>query len=218
MNDYLSAGIGAGVSGVFGVLNNYLAGKREEKARSENFKYNEMAADNADARTRALYADLQSPAALLQQYKEAGLSPSLMFGGGGIGGQTTQGAQGEGASGVSPHTFGINPMDAANMALINAQVKKTNAEAEVLDQDAALKEIEREVDEMKKTAYKQEFTILSSYIDNNGKDVSLYEYASEFDDVDKFIKAAKEAAEKTDTNLYNSLMSENGQKFCAVSI
>lgn len=48
--------------------------------RRLNYKYNEMAAENADKRTRALYNDIYSPKALLGQYAEAGLSPSLMFG------------------------------------------------------------------------------------------------------------------------------------------
>lgn len=113
LGGFLQGGINAGL----GVINNWLASNREQNARYDNFFLNEKAADKADARTRSLYNDLQSPKALLQQYKEAGLSPSLMFGGGGIGGQLAQGAQGQGAAGIAPNTFGINPMQLRQLVI-----------------------------------------------------------------------------------------------------
>lgn len=125
------------MQGGFGILSSYLnnkwAEKREKAARKENFEYGEMSANAADARTRALYRDLQSPEALLQQYRAAGLSPSLMFGGGGIGGQTTQGAQGAGAAGISPTTYGIPPIDFAQIKLMESEANKNNAEADRLN-------------------------------------------------------------------------------------
>lgn len=112
-----------------GLLNNELARSRESQGRQENFGYNELAAENADKRTRALYNDLMSPESLLKQYKNAGISPSLMFGGGGVGGQVAQGAQGAGVAGINPHTFGIDPVAMAQVNLMNAQAKKTEEEA-----------------------------------------------------------------------------------------
>lgn len=98
--------------------------------RKENYQYGEMAADNADARTRALYKDLESPSALLQQYKEAGLSPSLMFGGSGVGGNIAQGAQGTGANGISTMQPAYkSPIEAEQVALMKAQERKLNAES-----------------------------------------------------------------------------------------
>lgn len=122
------------VTSIFGaLLNNKFGQQRESDAREENYFFGEQSAQNADARTRALYSDLQSPQALAQQYKDAGLSPSLMFGGGGVGGQTTQGAQGAGAAGVSPTTFGIDPLAGAQLDLIKAQTAKTNAETDAIN-------------------------------------------------------------------------------------
>lgn len=148
---YGEMAMGAGLDVVGGIFNNLMAKWREDAAREQNYKYNEMAAQNADARTRALYNDLQSPQALLQQYQAAGLSPSLMFGGGGVGGQTTSGAQGEGASGISPTTYGINPLEAANLALVKAQTRKLNAEADTEEGtnargEAEIKEIKTNVE------------------------------------------------------------------------
>ena len=115
-------------SGISGLINNAMSGWRESQAREENYKIGEKAAQNADKRTRALYWDLQSPQALLEQYKAAGLSPSMMFSGGGSGAQPSAGAQGGGAGGISPNVFPMSQMDVANLRLINAQEEKTKAE------------------------------------------------------------------------------------------
>lgn len=132
-------GVNAGTSALsagFGILSSYLSNKwaREnaEHDREENYKYNELAAGNADARTRALYNDLYSPQALMQQLKDAGLSPSVFYanGAGGISGQS--GAQGEGASGLRQDTFGIpnvTPLDLSQIELNKAQARNLNADA-----------------------------------------------------------------------------------------
>lgn len=117
-----------GTIGAAGV-NNLLAGQREEKARQSNFMYGELSADAADARTRALYNDLYSPAAQIRQLKEAGLSPSIYASGGLAGKSGTSGAQGSGASGIAPNVFGIDPLTASQMTLNKAQARKLNAEA-----------------------------------------------------------------------------------------
>lgn len=132
MNAYGEMAFGGLVNAGAGVISNFLAKWREEEARRENYKYGEMAADAADARTRALYNDLQSPYALLQQYKAAGLSPAAMYAGSG-GGAVPQGAQSNGAAGVSPTTYGINPMEGAQVALLEAQTRKLNAESDTIE-------------------------------------------------------------------------------------
>lgn len=148
--------------------NNLLAGKREENARQENYQLNEQAADNADARTRALYNDLQSPSALLSQYQEAGLSPSMMFGGT-PGGNPGQGAMGAGAAGISPTTFGFEGMDAsaiADIKLKNAEARKANAEA---DTEAGIND-----------RGKSELTMLVKKINNQELQNELQEYENTY--------------------------------------
>lgn len=104
---------------------------REGQAREENYRYNEMAANNADKRTRALYNDLYSPAAQLAQLKKAGLSPSLFYGdGGGIAGQT--GAMSAGGGSVSPSVFGIDPMTLAQTKLMEMQAYKAKQEGDAV--------------------------------------------------------------------------------------
>lgn len=123
---------GAAINGVYGVINNMWADKHTSKDRWWNHLYNEIAANNADTRTRALYNDFYSPQALMQQYLEAGLSPSLMFGGTpGQGGMS--GAQGAGGAGLQTPFYGISALEAAQISNLQAQTKKTEAETETIE-------------------------------------------------------------------------------------
>lgn len=110
-----------------------------EHAASVNYGYGEMSADSADARTRALYSDLYSPEAKVQQLKNAGLSVGLMYGQGGQGGtSSTAGAQGQGAGGQQgKQPLGI--LQSAELGLMAAQAKKLNAEANNIEGDTAKK-------------------------------------------------------------------------------
>lgn len=111
-------------------INNELAAQRERKAREANYIYGELSANNADARTRALYNDLYSPAAQIRQLKEAGLSPSIYASGGLAGKSGTSGAQGTGAHGIDPNVYGVSALEAAQIQNIKAQTEKTKAETE----------------------------------------------------------------------------------------
>lgn len=133
----MAAAAAIGLAGTIasGMINNAMSYGMTSNARWQNYNYGERAAANADARTRALYNDLQSPKALLQQYQEAGLSPSLMFsGGGGQGAQPSAGAQGSGAAGITPQSYGVDlgqvAMQSAQIDLMKADANKANAEAD----------------------------------------------------------------------------------------
>ena len=125
----LQAGVNtftAGANSLFGMLN-------AKKIAKLNYKYNEKAAQNADARARALYKDLESPMATIRQLKEAGLSPSL-YAGGNVGGSIgANGAQGQGTSGVSFQNGMMSPIDVAGIEVQEAQARKLNAEADELE-------------------------------------------------------------------------------------
>lgn len=108
-----------------------------DRDRRQNYLYGEMAAKNADKRTRALYSDFYSPEALKRQYEEAGLSPSLMFGGTpGQGGMS--GAQGTGANGPTTPYMPLSLLEAAQISKINAETEKTKEETAVLAGDNKL--------------------------------------------------------------------------------
>ena len=111
-----------------------------EHAAAVNYGYGEMAADNAQERTKALYSELYSPEAKVKQLKEAGLSVGMMYGQGGAGGtSSTPGAQGQGAGGQQgKQPIGI--LQGAELGLMAAQAKKLEAETENINQDTDVKE------------------------------------------------------------------------------
>lgn len=123
-------------------IQNYQSKENIEHAAKVNYGYGEMAADSADARTRALYSSLYSPEAKVKQLKNAGLSVGLMYGQGGAGGTTsTAGAMGQGAGGQqAKQPLGI--LQSAELGLMAAQAKKLNAEADNLKGDTEKKEKE----------------------------------------------------------------------------
>ena len=112
-----------------------------EHNRKRNFEYNEKAADNADKRQRKQYEDLYSPKALLEQYAAAGLSPSLMMSGGqsAIGQSSAQGNQSSGIQGPYPNAHLIDPLQAAQIANINADTKLKESQTDNTRTDTELK-------------------------------------------------------------------------------
>lgn len=181
----LSALMGLGTS----VLNNVFAGWREDNARQKNFHYNEMAAENADKRTRALYNDLYSANAQLNQLRQAGLSPSVFFGGQGASGMSVSpnGAEGSGVNGIAPNMHFIDPLTAAQIDNIKADTanKKENTES---------KSIENEIKLLESNLFKDEYDILKNtyFTLDDGSEYSLYEDAQRFDNFEDFLKNVRE--------------------------
>lgn len=103
-------------------------------SQKQSYKYNEMAAENADKRTRQLFHDLYSPQAQIRQLQEAGLSSGLMYAKGGIGGSGQAGAQAAPAQSQVGNLF-----DLQNAKLVDAQIK--NIEADTNKKNAETKGI-----------------------------------------------------------------------------
>lgn len=118
-----------GMAGQMGstLLNNYLARETTEHDRRENYRYGELAAQNADIRTRELYRDIYSPGAMLKQYQIAGLSPSVMYGGM-PGGGGSSGASAAGAASAQTPFMPMSLLEGAQIGNIIAQTQKTKAE------------------------------------------------------------------------------------------
>lgn len=155
--------VGGAVQAGLGAINNVWAQEQQREARRENYIYGEMAAKNADARTRALYNDFYSTEALMKQYKAAGLSPSMMFGGTpGQGGMS--GAQGTGAAGPGALYTPISMLEGAQIANINAQTEKTKAETANIEEDTTLKKFEQTTKE------------LENYILDKSKEFQINQY------------------------------------------
>lgn len=139
--------IGAGVGSTLGyVFNQNLMEEQHQYNLAENqhaaglnFTFGEQAAHNADTRARAFYEDYNSPQAMVRQLEAAGLSPALMYGGGGSGGQghaSTQGMQGAGAGNQQGKTVIPNAGLITEGALATSQIAKNMAEAKKSNADA----------------------------------------------------------------------------------
>lgn len=200
--------------GLFGtIVNNIMAEKREGRARAENYRYGEMAADMADTRTRALYGDLYSPSAQVKQLREAGLSPSLFYGdGGGISGQT--GAMGSGSGNISPNVFGFDPITSAQIANINADTRLKQNQANNVQSETDLNEIEKSMQEMKKKNASINFNLLNSFVIlDDGSYSSLSSEATKYNSFHEYLNKCRDIAEKTygkESKFFESLYTETG--------
>lgn len=139
----LGAFVGGGMAIAGNAINNMQNLNNSLTIMGRQNYYNEKSAENADYRTRKLYEDLYSPMARMQQIKEAGLSPSMLYADGASG---TQGQSGAMAPGVTAGVPGSS-MDLAGASaqwanviaqnrLINAQADKTEKEAGVVEDTA----------------------------------------------------------------------------------
>lgn len=110
-------------------VNNHLNRVNTERDRYQNFRLNEIAAQNADKRTRALYNDLYSIPAQMEQLKAAGLSPSIYASGGLAGASGQTGAQGAGPTGQKTNTYNIDPLTLSQIELNKAQATNLNVDS-----------------------------------------------------------------------------------------
>lgn len=216
MSDYGTAG-----AAVFGGFANGILGRFAQRDQMEllNTQYNrlysmnEQLAQNADKRTRALYNDFYSPQALLKQYKETGLSPSMMFGGTpGQGGMS--GAQGSVNAGVqspifNPQSILEGAMSAAQIANINAQTQKTKAETRNVESDTNLKELEKQFQQMNLGQYESEWNIINTaWEDENGNQTSLFEMADKHYRFESFLEEVRKDEATGRTNFKASTEAE----------
>lgn len=210
-NRYIGMLENGAIQGVLTGINNYLSRQQSEYDRQENYRLNELAAGASDQRTRALYNDFYSPKALMKQYKEAGLSPSILFGGTpGQGGST--GSQGGGPAGPSSTFMPLSLMEAAQVANIQAQTKKTQAETRNINEDTILKQTQ----EIWQTYLNSEKGIEVKLTTQNilinkdtGEYVSLYEIANNSYDYENFIKTVNNTS---DQEIKMLIGTEAGQK------
>lgn len=190
-NKYLGMLENGAIQGVLTGINNYLSRQQSDYDRQENYRLNELAAASADQRTRALYNDFYSPSALMKQYKIAGLSPSLLFGGTpGQGGAT--GGQGGGPAGPQSAYMPLSIIEAAQVANIQAQTQKTKEETKNIAEDTNLKLLQEEWNTMLNKEKSIEFKLTTTYVINtDGTTTSMFELAQNCYDYDKFIEEAR---------------------------
>ena len=140
----MSSGISGIIGGASGILNMLGVGRKKqiqqqkemvENAARINYKYGEMAAENAFERQQVLYNRTyqdQSYANQVAQMDAAGLSPGLMYGKGGAGGGSTTGAP-MGATGAAGAGAAADPnmQLQALMSLRQVRMSERKNEAEI---------------------------------------------------------------------------------------
>lgn len=203
-----------GAENIFGAMlglvgnayNNRQGAMREQAARMGNYYYNELSAQKADQRTRLLYHDIYSPEALMKQYKAAGLSPSLMFGGTpGQGGMS--GAQGAGVN--QPSTYmPFNLLEAAQIGLIAAQTKKTNAETDKVKSQTTGQDLQNEFDTWRNGVRDAEVQISTAWLTDpeTGVTESLYDVAKRSNSFKEFYDIVKNAAQSSGDSTISQYM------------
>lgn len=195
--------IAAGINAYVNKRADERAEGREMRARADAYRWNEAAADAADARSRALYEDYESPAAMLRQIREAGMSPSLMFSGAGAGGGAVpSGAQGGGTAGGNASVLGGAAMtaggmsgnDLANLALMKAQIDNIKADTRSKDAGTEHQKIVNEWDATRNNVYQAEANLMGTYIDGlDGNVSSIDDIATSSSDYEDFINRLRKS-------------------------
>lgn len=189
---------------------NYLQGlinqKFAEQERAKNFEWNERAAQAADNRQRAQYQDLYSPEAMLQQYKAAGLSTSMMMSGGApVTGGTAAGNMSAGTSGAYPSAGSMsNPLMGVDMMKAITDLKGQEIEN-------SLKEIQKNMDEITAAKMQEEYNILKLTFWNplSNSTTSIGDFARSYKNFDSFKKALMELELSSHyKNLFNTEIGE----------
>lgn len=159
--DWGNVATGMAMDATGSVINNL----SNEVQMERTFGFNERAAKNADARTRALFTDLYSPEAKVKQLKKAGLSVGMMYGQGGASGtSSTQGAQGAGAG--NQQAAHVNLSKQLELGMMQAQIKALEAGANKDDADAKNKEQDRLLKEQQTLKLTEEITEVKERVKN----------------------------------------------------
>lgn len=135
------------------------------------YQQSEQAADNAMKRSLDMYNLTQSPAAMVQQLKEAGLSIGMMYGKGGMGGHTVSGPQGQAQGGQGAPSLGLqNLVDPLTLA----QIKNINADTKNKEQDTKNKETQNQTELLNQevTRVNKEFLQIELQIRQNDLTIS----------------------------------------------
>lgn len=184
----------AGLSIAQGAINNWLGERRENRAVERDYYLSERAADKAAQRQGEMYERFFSPQALMQQYNAAGLSPGLMMGGtpgSSMGGSSAP----QGGAAMQPSTF--MPIDVlgqiAQLENLKANTKKTNAEADKIEEDTKGSELQNKWQEMMNEEKWQGWKIFSEHHQRNGDGapISLTDLAQECEDWEEFREATR---------------------------
>lgn len=202
-----------------------MIGKMYTDANRDRYTHisGEVSADNALARQEYFYNTYQSPEAMLRQYKEAGLSPSLMFSKGAGGGAGTTGVAGTPRSSSNSDASKMSSIFSAvgQAAQLATQIAQVKAQTQNLNADTALKmsqagKVNAETEYQNYINENQNVTnkLANAYILQNPNDMttgtSFFDIACISDSYGDFMKAVKGI--KWGSEIQTLIHTENGQR------
>ena len=137
----ITAGINYGVTSALNEQNAKLNQKYWDIQNKKLYEQSEQSAENAHQRTIDLYNQLQSPQAMVEQLKSAGLNPALMYNKSGMGGSVSSGAQASVQGGQGAPTLGLqqilDPLTISQIKNIEADTKNKDADTKNKDANTA---------------------------------------------------------------------------------
>lgn len=151
------------IQGIFDIGAQGLQIAHDRATQQRSYLYNEMAANNADARTRALYASFETPTAKKEMLEKAGFNPALVYSG--MNGSIPNGAQGAGGSGSANNLGRVEApnlgyiyellnlkkdLDIKNSTKKNIDADTENKEADTTKKTTEVGKIKSEIDLMRK--------------------------------------------------------------------
>lgn len=172
------------------IVNQAISSGFDELARKRNFHWNEKAANSADKRQRKQYHDLYSPKAQLEQYKAAGLSPSMMMSGGqsAVGGSASGNISSSVQGPYAHNTNIIDPLRTKELELMESQINNLN-------EDTITKELYNELQKLSNNTYKEKWNILNGMgagvADEQGMPISLKQIVDKCENYEEFAKYYK---------------------------
>lgn len=168
----LAAGINAGTGFLNSRLNSY-----------EEYLYNEKAAENAMKRNANFYIQYNSPKALMEQYKAAGLAPEIV-GTGGVGGGT---GQSQPAGGISGQTA-TNNLDLVSTLLQLTQKKNIEADTQVKEAEASKIKQDTKKSESETNLINEQISKTIAETNNLAARTRLTDLQSDWQDITNFIQ------------------------------
>lgn len=144
----LATAMSAGINALGGIFTNnsnaqYNAQEAEKNRQFQREMYDKQVQDNINF--WKMQADYALPSAELQRIRDAGLNPLLYYDKGGMSTQVTAPQPAQAPHGAQSSVHFNNPIDMANLALIEAQVKNINADTGQKEAATEGQNIENEV-------------------------------------------------------------------------
>lgn len=172
-------------------LQNGMSKKTGRELSEHQFLLNEQSAENALKRKDLWYNQYESPQAMLDQFRKAGLNPAAMLGGI-TGSQGSSAPQGAGTSTNMANVANIADVFSnlqlakAQKDLLKSQKEKTEAETEGVQSDNYIKLLEQNLKEIENREKTKKHEILYGEY-NNKSAYELFQIAKDYDDWKKML-------------------------------